>query len=251
MKVQPISITTLQQNNNQPTFNGYVDRPVIKLIRGLTQSSMDNVVREANMNSKKVSVRKLQDVKVMGDAIIEKFNHFMENLHKNSVLTFDNKRTELIIKNKNLGTDVNFCKYEPASKNTGMIDADFRRIDAYAPSIIGLSFKDLQQFNTLANVLVKAPHKEMIDQYLFNRFAKNITKQANNTSFFAGLKTKRNGKKADKLAPEFNQPTGWLGKLLEIRNKAVLKEENAKKLAREQKMLEKENSKIADSISKK
>ena len=105
--------------------------------------------------------------------------------------------------------------------------------------------------NNLADVLVKAPRKEEIDNYLFKNFTKNITKQANNTSFFAGLKTKRNGKKADKLATEFNQPTGWLGKLLEIRNNAIQKKEEAKRLAKERKMLEKANAKTAKEVAKK
>lgn len=48
MNVQSISLAQ-QRNNSQQTFNGYVDKPVIKLIDGLTQSSMDKVVRDANL----------------------------------------------------------------------------------------------------------------------------------------------------------------------------------------------------------
>ena len=123
--------------------------------------------------------------------------------------------------------------------------------ERFGTEIVGLSYNNLQEFNNLADVLVKAPRKEEIDNYLFKNFTKNITKQANNTSFFAGLKTKRNGKKADKLATEFNQPTGWLDKLLEIRNNAIQKKEEAKRLAKEQKMLEKANAKKAKEILEK
>ena len=91
-------------------------------------------------------------------------------------------------------------------------------------------------------------HKEEIDEYLYKNFTQKIEKQANNSSFFAGLKTKRNGKKADKLAPEFGQPTGWLNKLLEIRNNAIQKKEEAKRLAKEQKKLKKVNTKIAKEV---
>ena len=52
----------------------------------------------------------------------------------------------------------------------------------------------------------------------------------------------------DKLAPEFGQPTGWLNKLLEIRNNAIQKKEEAKRLAKEQKKLKKVNMKIAKEV---
>ena len=250
MNVQPISLAQ-QRNNSQPTFNGYVDKPVVKIIEGLTQSSMDAVVREANFTHQKVDVRKLSDIQTMGNAVIKKLNHYMENFHKKTVLTLDNSRTEFIMKNKELGTDVRFVWFKPSAKNTGRLDKQYHFIDAYAPSLVGLSYNSLQEFNNLADVLVKAPRKEEIDNYLFKNFTKNITKQADNTSFFAGLKTKRNGKKADKLAPEFNQPTGWLDKLLEIRNNAIQKKEEAKRLAKEQKMLEKANAKTAKEVAKK
>ena len=77
MNVQSISLAQ-QRNNSQQTFNGYVDKPVIKLIDGLTQSSMDKVVRDANLAYQKVDVRKLSDIQTMGKAIINKLNHYME-----------------------------------------------------------------------------------------------------------------------------------------------------------------------------
>lgn len=250
MNVQPISLAQ-QRNNSQQTFNGYVDKPVIKLIDGLTQSSMDKVVRDANLAYQKVDVRKLSDIQTMGKAIINKLNHYMENFHKKTVLTLDESRTRLVMKNKALGTDVGFEVYRNQTGNTGRLNNHYRKIDAYAPCLVGLSYNNLQEFNNLADILVKAPRKEEIDNYLFKNFTKNITKQADNTSFFAGLKTKRNGEKADKLATEFNQPTGWLDKLLEIRNNAIQKKEEAKRLAKEQKMLEKANAKTAKEVTKK
>ncbi len=250
MYIQPINATS-QRNNSQPTFNGYVDKPVIKLVRGLTQMGIDRVVNEANLSYQKVDIRKLHDIRTMGEAVLAKFNHFVENLHPKTTLTFDKSRTRLVVKNKELGTDVGFAFYKDVTGNTGRLEADYHRIDAYAPSLVGLSGENLKEFNNLADTLVKAPRKEEIDNYLFKNFIKNITKQANNTSFFAGLKTKRNGKKADKLATEFNQPTGWLGKLLEIRNNAIQKKEEAKRLAKEQKMLEKANAKTAKEVAKK
>ena len=172
----------------------------------------------------------------------------MENLHPKTTLTFDKSRTQLVVKNKELGTDVGFAFYKDVTGNTGRLEADYRRIDAYAPSLVGLSGENLKEFNNLADTLVKAPHKEEIDEYLYKNFTQKIEKQANNSSFFAGLKTKRNGKKADKLAPEFGQPTGWLNKLLEIRNNAIQKKEEAKRLAKEQKKLKKVNMKIAKEV---
>lgn len=247
MNVQSISLAT-PQHNSQPTFNGYVDKPVIKLVRGLTQMGMDRVVNEANLSYQKVDIRKLHDVRTMGEAVLAKFNHFVENLHPKTTLTFDKSRTQLVVKNKELGTDVGFVFYKDVTGNTGRLEADYRRIDAYAPSLVGLSGENLKEFNNLADTLVKAPHKEEIDEYLYKNFTKKIEKQANNSSFFAGLKTKRNGKKADKLAPEFGQPTGWLNKLLEIRNNAIQKKEEAKRLAKEQKKLKKVNMKIAKEV---
>ena len=80
MYIQPVNATS-QRNNSQPTFNGYVDKPVIKLVRGLTQMGIDRVVNEANLSYQKVNIRKLHDVRTMGEAVLAKFNHFVENLH--------------------------------------------------------------------------------------------------------------------------------------------------------------------------
>jgi len=177
MNVQSISLAT-PQHNSQPTFNGYVDKPVIKLVRGLTQMGMDRVVNEANLSYQKVDIRKLHDVRTMGEAVLAKFNHFVENLHPKTTLTFDKSRTQLVVKNKELGTDVGFAFYKDVTGNTGRLEADYRRIDAYAPSLVGLSGENLKEFNNLADTLVKAPHKEEIDEYLYKNFTKKIEKQA-------------------------------------------------------------------------
>lgn len=247
MNVQPISLTT-QQHNSQPTFKGYVDKPVEKLVRGLTQMKMDEVVKDANFSYQKIDIKKLQDIKTMGNAVLAKFNHFMENLHQKTILTIDNSRTRLVVKNKELGTSVDFALYKSATNNTGRFDADYHRIDAYAPSLVGLQGEHLKEFNNLADTLVKAPRKEEIDKYLFKQFSKKISEQAKKTSFWAGLKTKRNGKKADKLALEFGQPTGWKEKLTEIRNEAISNKARLEKISKAKSDIEKENIKIAKNI---
>lgn len=247
MNVQPVSFAQ-QRNNSQPTFNGYVDKPVEKIIEGLTQMSMDTVVKEANEAHIKVDVRKLQDIKIMGTAVLKKFNHFMENLHEKTVLTLNNTRKNLVIKNKTMGTEVDFAHYRSITNNTGRFDPDYRRIDAFSPSLDSLYASRLKDLNDLANTLVKAPHKEEIDEYLFKQFTKNITEQASNTSFFSGLKTKRNARKADKLASELGQPTGWKEKLSEIRNNAILDKKTAQKEKKSQQNLAKANTKIAKDI---
>lgn len=247
MNVQSISLAT-PQHNSQPTFNGYVDKPVIKLVRGLTQMGMDRVVNEANLSCQKVDIRKLHDVRTMGEAILAKFNHFVENLHPKTILTFDDSRSRLVVKNKELGTDVPFSSYKDVTNNTGRLDTCYHRIDAYAPGLVGLSGEHLKAFNNLADTLVKAPRKEEIDGYLFKEFTRDIERQADNSSFFAGLKTKRNGKKADKLAPEFGQPTGWKEKLAEIRNEAIARTEKIKRIYKAHLETNKENIKIAKNI---
>lgn len=231
MNVQPISLAQ-QHNNSQPAFKGYVDKPVKKIIKNLTQINMDAVVKEANEADEVVDVQKLQDVITKGTAVLQKFNHFMEYLHEKTVLTLNNTGKNLVVKNEAMGTEVGFTYFYSIRNNTGRIDPAYNRIDAFSPSLDELYAWRLEELNKLANTLVKAPNKEKIDGYLFKQYTKKITEQANNTSFFAGLKTKRNGKKADKLAPEFNQPTGWLDKLLEIRNGAIQKKKDAKKLAK-------------------
>ena len=60
MNVQPINLAT-QQHNSQPTFNGYVDRPVEKLVRGLTQMKMDEVVKDANFSYQKVDATRYKN----------------------------------------------------------------------------------------------------------------------------------------------------------------------------------------------
>lgn len=249
MNVHPINMSA-PQHNSQPTFNGYIDKPVVKLIEGLTQISMDRVVQTANRTNKQVDVEKLKEIKLLEKSVLKKFELYMSFLHEKTILTFNKTREKLVIRNKELGTEVNFARNLDLSDETGKLDSFFERIDAYAPSL-GSQDATLGDFGSLAITLYTAPAKADVDKFLFQKFIEKISKQAEKTSFFAGFTTKRNAKKADKLAPEFGQPTGWLNKLLEIRNNAIQKKEEAKKLTKEQKLLGKANARKAKEILEK
>ncbi len=250
MNVQPISFAQ-QHNNSQPTFNGYVDKSVIKIINKLAKKEMNAIVKTSNQANEKVNVKDLQKVKSLWKNSLKKLNLYMERLHKKSVLTLDNDKGKLVIKNKDLDTEVDFYNFDAEASGhicKGGINEFCNCIDASSAYLKDLTLKIASD---LADTLYKSKKHSEIDKFLFEQYTKNLSKQADSTSFFAGLKTKRNGKKADKLAPEFNQPTGWLNKLLEIRNGAIQKKEEAKRFAKEQKMLEKANAKKAKEILEK
>ncbi len=230
MNVQPINMST-PQHNSQPTFKGYVDKPVVKLIEGLTQMSMDKIVQKANLANEQVDVKKLQQIKAFEKSTLKKFELYMSFLHEKTILTFNKTRERLVIRNKELGTEVNFVRYQTSSDETGKLEPFFERIEAYAPN---LNSQDatLENFGNLANILYTAPAKADVDKFLFQKFIKRISKQAEKTSFFAGFTTKRNAKKADKLAPEFYHPFGWTEKLTKIREDAIQRKKEAKKLVK-------------------
>ena len=249
MNVQPINMSA-PQHNSQPTFKGYVDKPVVKLIEGLTQMSMDKVVQKANLANEQVDVKKLQQIKAFGKSTLKKFELYMSFLHEKTILTFNKTRERLVIRNKELETEVNFTRNLDLSDETGKLDPIFERIDAYAP-YMNSPDATLENFGNLANTLYTAPAKGDVDKFLFQEFIKKISKQAEKTSFFAGFTTKRNAKKADKLAPEFYHPFGWTEKLTQIREDAIQRKEEAKKLAKEQKLLGQANARKAKEILEK
>lgn len=250
MNVQPINMST-PQHNSQPSFNGYVDKPVIKIINELAQKEMNAIVKTYNQANEKVNVKDLQKVKSLWENSLKKLNLYMERLHKKSVLTLDNNKKKLVIKNKDLDTEIDFYNFDAEASGhicKGGINKFGDCIDASSAYLKDLTLKIT---NDLANTLYKSKKHREIDNFLFEQYTEKLSKQADSTSFFAGLKTKRNGKKADKLAPEFNQPTGWLDKLLEIRNNAIQRKKEAKKLAKEQKLLGKANARKAKEILEK
>lgn len=250
MNVHPINMSA-PQHNSQPSFNGYVDKPVIKIINKLAQKEMNAIVKTYNQANEKVNVKDLQKVKSLWENSLKKLNLYMERLHKKSVLTLDNDKKKLVIKNKDLDTEINFYNFDVEASGhicKGGINKYCDCIDASSAYLKDLTLKIT---NDLANTLYKSKKHREIDNFLFEQYTKKLSKQADSTSFFAGLKTKRNGKKADKLAPEFNQPTGWLDKLLEIRNNAIQRKKEAKKLAKEQKLLGKANARKAKEILEK
>lgn len=250
MNVQPINMST-PQHNSQPSFNGYVDKPVIKIINKLAQKEMNTIVKTYNQANEKVNVKDLQKVKSLWENSLKKLNLYMERLHKKSVLTLDNDKKKLVIKNKDLDTEIDFYNFDVEASGhicKGGINKYCDCIDASSAYLKDLTLKIT---NDLANTLYKSKKHREIDNFLFEQYTEKLSKQADSTSFFAGLKTKRNGKKADKLAPEFNQPTGWLDKLLEIRNNAIQRKKEAKKLAKEQKLLGKANARKAKEILEK
>ena len=250
MNVHPINMSA-PQHNSHPSFNGYVDKPVIKIINKLAQKEMNAIVKTYNQANEKVNVKDLQKVKSLWENSLKKLNLYMERVHKKSVLTLDNDKKKLVIKNKDLDTEINFYNFDVEASGhicKGGINKYCDCIDASSAYLKDLTLKIT---NDLANTLYKSKKHREIDNFLFEQYTKKLSKQADSTSFFAGLKTKRNGKKADKLAPEFNQPTGWLDKLLEIRNNAIQRKKEAKKLAKEQKLLGKANARKAKEILEK
>lgn len=249
MNVHPINMSA-PQHNSQPSFNGYVDKPVIKIINKLAQKEMNAIVKTYNQANEKVNVKDLQNVKSLWKNSLKKFSLYMERLHKKSVLTLDKDKRKLVIKNKDLDTEIDFYNFDAEASGhicKGGINKFGDCIDASSAYLKDLTLKIT---NDLANTLYKSKKHREIDNFLFEQYTEKLSKQADSTSFFAGLKTKRNGKKADKLAPEFNQPTGWLDKLLEIRNNAIQRKEKVKRLVKEQKMLKKANAREVKRFAK-
>lgn len=97
MNVHPINMSA-PQHNSQPSFNGYVDKPVIKIINKLAQKEMNAIVKTYNQANKKVNVKDLQNVKSLWENSLKKFSLYMERLHKKSVLTLDKDKRKLVIK---------------------------------------------------------------------------------------------------------------------------------------------------------
>ncbi len=258
MNVQPISAAqNHHKKNNQPVFKGYVDKSFEKLIDAATQNSINNVISTFNNKGKKIKPEELKQLKEIGKNVKKIFSEFMAPFHPQTVLTTDGNKA--LIKNSVTDTSIEFANFFKQHENNGKIYG--RVINVYDPifsmpkgvdiydslykrtDLNKLGFWHLKEFKTFAKRLQVLVSPKEVDSELFDRFTKKLRKEANTTSIIKYFLSKQKAKKADKLAPEFDKPTGWVEKVKSIRAEA-------RKQSAIKKAVTSENKKIAKQILK-
>lgn len=252
MNVQQVNLFTQQQNNNRPSFKGYVDRSVIDLINHATANSINSVVKKANTNNSKVNTTELLELKNFGTNIIIKLTNFMKKFHKDTTLIVEDRG--LHIANSELGTKLSFNSGND-SKNSGkifqtLIDIKdpasnmkmrgvYREIDTER-----LTLTDLENLDNFANQTRALVDADAVDKQLFQNFTDAIALDAKKTSLLGKIKLLINARKADKVAAEFGGTPDWKTRLTTIREEALAKKRKEEDLKKQAKQLEIENNKV-------
>ena len=113
-----MEVQRVQNSPRSITFNGYVGKSVYKYINSAVSNSMDNVIENANRQSKSVNINELVRIKELGDEITKKFEKF--NVLRSDVLkALEEARNEKII-GKSFSADVTLC---PTLETKTLIDS--------------------------------------------------------------------------------------------------------------------------------
>ncbi len=253
------AINAAPHNNSkrsaQISFNGCVDKSFIKLIDAATQNSIKQVVDMFNHNVEKIEPAEIRRIKSIGENTKELIKEVMNRFHPKTVLTTNGK--ESIIENTATDTKLRFINFSSCSTDTG-IPCD-GLIDIFEPvysmpkgversdinygmtDLSKLDYSHLEQLQSFVQKLAKIGDPQLIDGALFDQLSKKIVKKAGKLNIFDRLFVGLKAKKADKLAPEFGKPTGWVEKVKSIRAEA-------KKQSAIKKVVTVENKKIAKQI---
>ncbi len=231
------------QKSYQQWFNGYIDKPVMKIINKACKMEAQFIINDANVHAKKANPEQLGQLKDLHKSVIEKLDTFMKKLHPDTTLTLEDQK--FIFKNTKLNKSLDIEIYPDGG---GGVDFYRKTIDLENPakemrtrgyfndSLLSLTQRvDLKRFEKFANNLTEKVDAKLIDKAMFAQFTKEIKDQVSDAGLFGLLRTKRNIKKAGKIAPEFGDKTNWKEELNAIRNEFLKKESIIRQNSKENK----------------
>lgn len=228
----------------QPSFNGYINKKMVKYINTIVKKQISSEVAYASNNHKEVDIDKLEEISSFGKNVISNFKNYLSKLHKDTSLEISSNNLKL----KN-----------PVSKTTEINIIPFgvgRPAIATSHTFIGIPFyyslrrTDLADFHDL-NILDKISkflqevNPKEIDNAFVERANYSLMKSASKTTDLIGKFKMRNwAKKIDKFAKEVGEEqtarTNVEKYLAEAQEHKNIKMHNKKM----QKQIEKENKKI-------
>lgn len=218
----PIQAINYNHPNNKPAFTGYVDKSVVKLLNKTVDEIGDFAVQEAKLTGKPANLDQYCNAIKTRENILNTLRSFMEKLHPNTALKYENGGG-LFIKNKKLGVGFNFI-----NRNRSDLFVDHNVIGVYNPQYhpsFDFSVTRLEELNTFSKSLNEIDSK-ILDKQTFKNYIDKACKKVSNISIFPETRIKRLGKQADKIAEEFNESGNWENKFTLIHKSAKKNNKN-------------------------
>lgn len=239
MDVKPIS------NNN--SFTGYVGPNLKKYINGTIQNEVDQLVRNANSDSKYVDSKKISDLKLFGNTILNYFSKYVAKTNKKTKLDLNETGSDymrLYFENPITSKEIkvfNSCVYDKA---------EIYGEDIAIPSGVELNplskskETDLHKLVGYIKSLSEINPKQIDKIFLDNAEFTFKAKSERATGFFEKIKARKMAKQIEEFAKEMGSESTALTRLEKYFK--IAKERKIEAI--EQKKIEKENKKIAEKI---
>ncbi len=231
MNVSPI-------NNNQTSFNGYVDKRFALALDRVVRKEGCEVVARANSLERSVNTNDLLDIKYRAEIIMKRLNKFMSQFHEKTVLTMDAKNNPELV-NKQLKTKFKIDSLHAQTIPPWITEDSF--IAIHKPSANLTSYEYFCDDLECIPQAVKADHS-MLDTYVAD-IKSNVYFNPISRYF-----TNKRTAKADKFAKEINSErniTQEIKNFIENWKKDLYRIESETKAAKQTK---KENIEIYNDI---
>lgn len=226
-------------NNSQPSFNGYVDKSVTKVIDRAFKNTCDEYIKTASNVGQEINLETIQSLKGLTETIKKKLALVMSKMHKNTALVLRDEPW--------LWHDIAFIN--EISRTPQTMELPLREgvisTGAYKSEInyAELNSKDLMDMNDFATKMIDEVDPAQIDKNFMKYKQNEIIEDAGNVSLLGRFKTNRQLKKLIQFMSEI----GVEKELQDIFKNEVGLIQNSAKL---RESFIKLNQKIVDSVSK-
>ncbi len=250
MDVKPISST-----NSNPSFNGFLNKSVVKYVNAAVKNQCDFYVKSANEAKEKVDTEKLTEVRDLGAKVLSKLAKFMSKTHSKTELVFDNLSSSVYPELRNpvtsskisiIGTNKNSHFYSGSIflKNSS-IYMDFKPAAKSDKN-------DLIKLYNVADELGNINPKSVDRTFLLNADIrlKSYTEKYGAT-VIGTFRAKSKAKKIDKYAKEIGEEQVERIRVNEYLKSAIEQKQRETENAQALKDIEKWNKETAKSILKK
>lgn len=79
----------------QPSFNGYINKKMVKYINTIVKKQISSEVAYASNNHKEVDIDKLEEISSFGKNVISNFKNYLSKLHKDTSLEISSNNLKL------------------------------------------------------------------------------------------------------------------------------------------------------------
>lgn len=109
-------------SNNQPAFNGYVGKSVIKYVNKAIKNESRNIVKKAKENNVRPDQNALTELRYYGARILNNLSDYMDKTHQNTRIEMGNKNFCSHPRFKNPVSDHIVRTYSPLTDSKPAID---------------------------------------------------------------------------------------------------------------------------------